>query len=231
MPNYTLTENTTSQNSSDTPTTGVTEDNWLQQADGGTTNHGGETYLEVTKWALNDHNHTIIRFDTSSISASETVTSALLYLRREGGNAESHDIAVREILQNSWTEGGSNWGTYNGSSSWNTAGCLGAGTDRTSTPEDTVTISTTNQYYSIDLTSLVNANLGGDVEVHIELDETGESGDFIQFTSSEGTDGQRPELVIVTTTGGGVTEIPPKLHKLDQQFATIVSSRLGGHLE
>jgi hypothetical protein len=203
MPSYTLTENSTSQNSSDTPTTGVTEDTWLQESDGGTVNHGTSTILEVTKFNTNDHNHTIIRFDSSSISASETVTSANIYLYLENNNAESHPIAAYELLQTAWTEGGATWLTYDGTNNWNTSGALGSGTDRAASTSGTATIgSTTGQYYSIDITGLVSSNLGSSIELHLEMDETGNSSDNMQFTSSEGTNGQRPELVIVTTTGG-----------------------------
>lgn len=202
MASATFTENTTAQNSADTTTTGVTEDTFLQETDGGTVNHGTNTILEATKYAVNDHNHTLLRFDTSSIAASVTVSAATLYWYHTGNNGEGHNLEAREILQTAWTEGGATFLTYDGSTGWAVDGCLGSGTDRVNTPESTTAISsTTGEYKAVDLTGLVTANIGGSIEVHLAMD-TGESSDYMQFASSEGTDGQRPELVVVYTVAG-----------------------------
>ena len=180
----TFTENTTSQNSADTPTTGVTE---------------------VQKFGVADHGHTVIRFDTTGESG--TVSSATLYLYQEGNNGEAHDVAVRELLQTGWVESQVNWNDYSTGNSWNTGGALGAGTDRVSTPEDTVTVpSTTGSYVSWDVTGIVSANLGGSIEFHLELDEVGNAGDYTWWATSEGTDGERPELVVVYSGAAAVPQ-------------------------
>ena len=167
----TFTENTTSQNSADTPTTGVTEDSWLQESDGGTVNHGSSTRMEVQKFGVADHGHTVIRFDTTGESG--TVSSATLYLYQEGNNGEAHDVAVRELLQTGW--------------------------DICRAPAGALQI-------SWGVTGIVSANLGGSIEFHLELDEVGNAGDYTWWATSEGTDGERPELVVVYSGAAAVPQ-------------------------
>jgi hypothetical protein len=216
MPNYTFTENTTAQNSADTPTTGVTEDSGLTQADP-TSNQDLYGNYEASRFGTNDHNNIIIRFDTSSIPDSETVTSATLYMYHEANNGEGHTINVYEELNDAWTEGSVTWNTEDGSTAWNTAGCRGSGTDRSSSTVGSTAISaTTSEYKSFSLSASV-INLTGNTSLLLEMDSgDGESGDYTTWTRSENTDGQRPELVVVTTTGGGGSIIPLISHHIRQ---------------
>lgn len=179
--------------------------------------------IEVTKFGSGDHNHTIIRGDgLSNISSSATVSSATLYIYQSGNNA-SYSVDLRRMLQ-AWTDSGATWNTHNGTPTtgdWNTGGALGAGTDRTSTPESTTSIGTTNSvYYALDCTSLVqdiiDGTISSDEGFHLERNGAGEDSTFKLFTSSSGTDGQRPELVVVYTVGGGVT-IPVIMNHLRNQ--------------
>lgn len=234
MPTYIITENTTAQNGTGTQYTGVVETK-IQEVNP-TTNFGTATSLDLDKYASNDHTHGVIRFDgLSNISSSETVTSATLYLYQASTlGSSTYSYALRRVLQ-AWTESGATWNTYDGTNNWNTSGCLGAGTDRLSTTESVTAIaSTTGQYYALDCTSLVSdivdGTISSDEGFHLERNDTGEDFESKSFSSSQATDGQRPELVVVTTTGG-VTEVPPRLHNIKNQFATIIASRLGGHIE
>jgi len=49
--------------------------------------------------------------------------------------------------------------------------------------------------------------------------------------STEGTNSYIYSMYGTVSTTGGVTEIPPTLHGIDYQHATIKASRLGGELE
>ncbi len=205
MPTYIITENTTAQNATGTQYTGVVENKIKDVI--ATTNEGSALDVEVNKYASGDHSHGLYRFDgLSNISASETVTSATLYLEQTYNGGGTYSIDLRRVLQ-AWTEGGSTWNTYDGTNSWNTGGCLGAGTDRESAIQSTTSVGSTNGvYYSWDCTSLVSdivdGTISSDEGFHLERADAGEDSDYKGFVSSEGADGSRPELVVVTTVGG-----------------------------
>lgn len=214
MPSYTFTENSTSQNSSDTPTTSVTEDTGLTEAEP-TTNQDQFGAYEASRFGGGDHNNIIIRFDTSSIVDSETITSATLHLYHTNNNSESHTINVYEVLQNSWTEGGATWNTYDGTNNWNTGGCRGSGSDRASSTTGSAVVNTTTGEYKSWSLNVADISKTGDSEFLVEMDAgEGQSGDVSQYTKSEGTDGQRPELVVVTTTGSsGAATFPYQMRR------------------
>lgn len=66
--------------------------------------------------------------DTSAVG--DTCNTCVLKFHVAGETFDAGDsIYVRAIKQGSWTEAGSNWGTYDGSNSWGTAGCASSGTD------------------------------------------------------------------------------------------------------
>ena len=231
MPSYTFTENTTSQNTSDTPTNGVCEDSRLLEANP-TQNNGLTDPLAVAKFGVGDHQTTIMRFDTSSIPDSETITSVNRYIYQVffGGPGTQRDFSFYAQIQTAWTEGGCTWNTYDGTNNWGSGGSQGLGTDIATTPFLQASIgNSTGQYYSFAISTSVVSKTG-DTEFTIILDEVGDTGEISVFSSREGTDGQRPELEVITTAGGASVS-PPRLHKLDNQFATIVASRLGGVLE
>ena len=204
-----ITENTTVQNATaDSQYTGLADTMMVESEPTNNFNSGYRSDgIEVTKFGSGDHNHTIIRGDgLSNISSSATVSAATLYIYQSGNNS-SYSIDLRRMLQ-AWTDSGATWNRYDGTSDWNTGGALGAGTDRTSTPESTTSVGTTNSiYYGLDCTSLVqdiiDGTIASDEGFHLERNSAGNDSTFKLFTSSSGTDGQRPELVVVYTTGGG----------------------------
>ena len=212
MPTYIITDNTTAQNATGTQYTGVVDNKIKDIA--ATTNNGSVGDVEINKYDSGDHSHGLYRFDgLSSISASETVTSATLYLYQTNNGGGTYSIDLRRVLQ-AWTESGSTWNTYDGTNAWNTGGCLGAGTDRNSTIEATTSVgSTNNTWYSWSITSLVSdivdGTISSDEGFPLERGDAGNDLDFKYFASCEATDGQRPELVVVTTTGGATNPKGP----------------------
>ena len=230
-----ITENTSAQNATGDLYSGVEDNNLLEQFP--TFNDDSNGSLRVYKGTSGQHAHTLIRFTgLSNIPSTDTVTSATLYLRlRSGGGTGTYTIDLRRALQ-PWTAGGSTWETYDGTNAWDTDGCLGDGVDRVATVVGSVSVGTTDQYYGIDCTSLVqdivDGTISSDEGFHIERADSGGDGNDKRFNSSDDpTTTQRPELVVIHEAGSAPTEIPPKLHKLDQQFSVIIANRLGGHIE
>jgi len=196
-----ITENTTQQNGDAGTVISGVEDNQLRD-DQALTNYGTTNPVEITKWAAGNHTHVIMRFDTSTLSGSDTVTSAILYLNQTLSTA-TYNIAVREILQTGWSVSLSNWTNYTTSTTWASGGCLGAGTDRVNTPVSSTSINSTLGYYALDVTAIVNANIGGSIELHIERADAGEDSTAKAINSSNGSDGVRPELHIVHSSASG----------------------------
>jgi len=209
MPTDVITENTTVQNATaDNQYTGLADTMLVQSEPTNNFNSGYRSDgIEVTKFGAGDHNHTIIRGDgLSNIPSGATVSSATLYVYQTANNA-SYSVDLRRMLQ-AWTDSGATWNTYDGTTSWNTGGAEGAGTDRINTPESTTSIGTTNSiYYGLDCPDLVqdiiDGTISSDEGFHLERNSGGDDSTFKLFTSSSGTDGQRPELVVVYTIGGG----------------------------
>lgn len=198
-----ITANTTAQNATpDNQYTGVADTRLREGSP--TTNYGSDVNIEVVKYGVGDHTHALLRFDgLSNIPSNAVVSSATLYIYQNAQFDNTHSIDLRRMLQ-AWTEAGATWNTYNGTNSWNTAGALGAATDRVAAVESTTSIGTALQYYGLDCTSLVQDIVDGtivsDEGFHLERNGTGNDGKFKTFTASNGTDGQRPELVVVYTT-------------------------------
>ena len=180
-----------------------------------TSNQNSFGGFETSRFGSGDHQNIVIRFDTSSIPDTETVTSAILHMNHEANNGEGHTINVYDNLRDDWVETTVTWNTREGSTSWTTGGCRGSGTDRSSATIGSTTISATTGEYKDFTLSTSAINLTGDSNFMMEMDAgDGESGDYVTWTSREGTDGQRPELRVITTTGGGGGIIPLISHHL-----------------
>jgi len=206
-----ITANSTAQNATaDNLYTGV-DDLQLKQSYL-TTNYSTFTSMEVTKYQPSDHTNALVKFTgVSNIPTGATITSATIYLYCNSGSG-SYYIDAFNVIQ-SWTNSGANWNTYDGTNAWNIAGCLGSGIDQNSTAESYTSVNgSSHGYYSWDVTSLVQGWIDGSIAnegVHFCRQDAGNDSNFIRFTTSEGTDGQRPELVVVYTSGGGGTTVSP----------------------
>ncbi len=208
MASLTVTENTTSQNTSDTPTSGVEDARILEVTP--TQNYGSGSQLAVGNFGAGDLQHFLLRFDTSSIPNTDTISSANLYLRNSA-NGGAQDLAIYEQLQ-TWTESGVTWNTYDGTNSWNTAGSTGSGTDRGSSPILTQTVgSTTGVYVSFSI-PVAYISKTGDTLLHVTFDGASRNGDYVVFDSSNATDGNRPELEVIHSAAS--PSFPPQLTTL-----------------
>ena len=185
-----------------------TEDNALREGSP-TQSRGSNAVININKIVSGNHWHTLIRFTGySSLPSTLTVSSSVLnlYLGSASGTT-SQTITLRPILV-SWGENTSNWNTTDGSTGWNTPGCLGDDSDRSSTASDTITgvTNTTGVYYG----SGDSAQMQSDTEDmidgtltnngwHGERTDAANDGETRDFVSSEGTDGQRPYNAITYT--------------------------------
>jgi hypothetical protein len=186
-----------------------TEDNKLRQFNA-TSNFGGDTTWEVTKFGAGDHTHGAIRFPgLSSISGPVTVTAATLFIRLSNvGGTVTYTVDARRFLRN-WIEAQSTWNVYSTGNSWTTVGGLGDGNDRSATISGSVSVDTTLGYFGItgaqlitDVQNMINGSVPN-YGWHLERNGVGNDGNYRVFQSSEGTDGQRPYLEITYTVDGG----------------------------
>ena len=125
-----ITDNTTTFNGisyvSGDCITGV-EDTRLKQSEP-TVNLGSEGDLEVTKYGVGDHSHTIIKFPTSGISGAVTVSACELGFYVYGSEA-AQTCKITQLLRN-WVEAQATWNIYSTGNSWTTGGALSDGNDR-----------------------------------------------------------------------------------------------------
>lgn len=209
MPDYLFTDNTTAQNGrSGTPASGTIDNTIGIGSD--TTNFGGLGFVLVQNTSAFEIWHALFEFTGFSIPGSETVTSALLDIYMPGSSTSALDVAVYRVIQ-TWTEGGSTWQDYDGANAWNTGGCQGSGTDKVGTAEDTITMGTAAGWYTFDITSIAEGWKAGTFNNEGVIIERSGATDAQQYllTSSEGTDGNRPQLAVTTTAGGGGGDSKP----------------------
>ena len=123
---------------------------------------------------------TLIQFDISGIPAGELIVSAKLrlYVTQAGGGVQVHRATT------TWTELGATWSSMNANYA---ATVWGSGS-----------ASVIGQWLEIDLTSLVRAWRSGTANYGLMLIAPGGAAQSV-FVSREGTVGQRPELVVLST--------------------------------
>ena len=146
----------------------------------------------------------------SSIPRPVSVSSATLYLYGACALGVGVDVSAHRVLRN-WIEGtqawadrnndtppSSCWLEYGNNTSWTSDGCGGDGTDRDASAAGTVTITPVLQYHEISgpsFAELVQGWINGDYDNYGILLTTADN-DLVLITASEGTDGQRPYLVV-----------------------------------
>lgn len=89
-------------------------------------------------FTANQSCHSILKFPLDKLPTSATLTEVKLTLYCRSTQGTVPDITISRLLQTGVMEMGADWNTYNGSSSWNTAGGTGSGTDIAATPLCTV---------------------------------------------------------------------------------------------
>ena len=168
------------------------------------TNYETTSPLEITKYAVGDYAHMLLKFSgLSAIAGPVTVTSAKLYLYQSSSHvAATHDI-VAKLLNRNWVENQATWNIYSTGNSWSTAGGLHETDDRSSTETFTVSIGTTvDQYYEFssaqlatDVENIINGGINN-YGWHLHRGDAGNDNWHKGFVSSDGADEQRPYLEV-----------------------------------
>jgi len=92
------------------------------------TNYGTSVSMYVAHGATNgERRNSLIKFDYSSIPKGSRIDEMEMTLYVDGATS-NRARAYRVLVP--WTEGGVTWNSRDGTNSWNSAGCNGAGTDR-----------------------------------------------------------------------------------------------------
>ena len=230
-----VTENTTPQNATaDDHDTGLWADahNWIFDS----STNINDTSFTVARFNSNAERTAYLKPDfVASIPASQTITSATLYLNmsnRASGEALTQDL-YRLLVASAETQ--FTWDDRLTSTAWNTAGGLGSGTDIASSSTDSVAFGTdpsSATYYAFDVTADVAAMYAGTYTNHgwllVHASGTTQS---IEWISKSGTDGRRQELVVVYEAAGGSTTIPITLQNLQKGYGPQRSQTLGGLLQ
>jgi len=168
-------------------------------------NFGTATSMLVTDGAASNSNHSIIEFSgLSAIPGGATINSVTIYLWRAGSNTSSMNLDFYQLLR-ALNETTATWNTYDGTSSWTTAGATGSGTDISATLSATITIGNTGQFYSVSSAQLATDVGNGVTKWLITPNTPTASGASRTIVTREGTDGNRPAIVVdYTAAGGGI---------------------------
>jgi hypothetical protein len=98
------------------------------------------------------------------------------------------------------------WNRAQIGSLWGEPGCQQVGTDRRASPESSVTVNGLDEWYTFDLTNLVQDWVGGQLANNGVLLRADSGVGFYAFTSCDGsTISRRPKLVVTYVAGG----VPP----------------------
>lgn len=181
-----------------TVTLTASADNMLA-SDAATTNYGNEVIIDVGEWTT-QLRRSLVKFDLSARSASDTFKSAVLKLYDTAGDLSSNArvMSAYRVLR-AWVEGESTWNIYSTGNNWATAGCANTTSDRESTVLGSITMPATEvaQYYGFDLTAgLVQDWVdGGLTNNGLLLQMATENEDMHEFSSSEAAS-NKPQLII-----------------------------------
>ena len=169
------------------------------------------TGIEAGNNGAGDRSHSILNINgISSIPANSTITSVTMRLFLTQVSGATYDIAIRKMLVASDVTQ-CTWDSRLTGTAWNTAGCLGNGTDRASTVLASATV-TNNQQGNLDftgpnLTQAVQDIVNGVTaitwfEIEALLDTV--SNGFSQIVADQQLDGQRPILFVTYTLPNGL---------------------------
>jgi hypothetical protein len=119
-----------------------------------TTNYGGNVTTIVRQ---GDVRSILLRFDLSALPAGSTIHDARLEMYAVSrSNVGSLNLAAYRVLR-PWAEGQTTWNLATTGTSWGLAGCNNTTTDRAAAAENTITISTVNDWHRWSVTQMVRA--------------------------------------------------------------------------
>lgn len=189
-------------------------DTWLAQSLP-TTNLGTNALFLIGGDGANA-SRALIKFDLSSLPSNAVISSATLsiYATVDEATTASTIRVYRQIR--AWTEAGATWNTYDGSTSWQTAGGFGAldceQTDigsRATTATETV-----NAFKDILLTPTTKAGLDLGNGWLIKTDNETLADRYRYSSSDAATAANRPKLVIVYTVPSSTPAVMQHHHSM-----------------
>ncbi len=177
-----------------------------------TANYGQDPIVTV---GANDTRAALLSFDLSSIPPWVTVQSAHLALFTDGAsNGYPMTISAYRLLR-TWTDMEATWMNTTSTIQWALPGANGLGIDRAVTPDDTRRISTRNDWYDFDITTMATQWVSSpDDNFGVILKGMAGPQVSYDFISSHYSVGQgaiyRPRLTVVYTVPSGPTPTPSR---------------------
>lgn len=178
-----------------------------------TTNYGTGSTLEVVNdgFSYANQKRAQLRIPLRSVLNGATISAVRLKLYRVDGGGSGWTVDVHELLRD-WVEAEVTYNNYSTGNAWATAGGTGTGDIAASAAASVVIDGGSGAYIEWSgsgLVSLLQAKATAnasyvDLFVKCQSPTSGPSF-YAVFTSSEGTDGQRPILEIDYTPGGDTT--------------------------
>lgn len=167
-------------------------DAWISAGEP-TTNHGGDTSLEIDNTGTK---RILLYFDVSLVPQGAHIVEAKLTLRSTYQRSERPLTVAIYGLKRDWVEGEATWVRASALQTWALDGADDPTGDRTSTAVAYTVVSTINQSYYWDVTSLAQAWVNDPAANHGML--LIGSGEYVyyRFASSEANLGSRPKLYV-----------------------------------
>jgi len=170
-----------------------------------TTNYGTSSVIvvgQVLPFATPEINRGLIKFDISSIPSNSSIVSANLYLwvsADDSSNART--LSAYRVLR-AWVEAQATWNVYSTGNNWGTAGCSNTSTDREAASIGSASVGASESVGTMITIALNTAKVeewinGTLTNNGLLLKVDTESSDKYSYdSSSSGTAGERPKLVI-----------------------------------
>ncbi len=169
--------------SPDATVTSVIDDAFVRGGSSSGANFGSNSLIRVKESSNNQYTrHGLLRFDVNSLSSA---TSATLYVY--GSAQQQMDIAVYKINNDNWQEE---------SVTWNNAPSF-------STYQGDLSVQTTDQWYGIDVTSLVQGEIANGGTLSIGLRDDNTTGITADFFSKENNGGNFGAFIAVEGDSNG----------------------------
>ena len=188
-------------------------------------NYGGRTNFECTKYASGNHTHALLGFSgLSNLPSSITVSDSSLNIYCVGHSDGERTITARRLLR-SWIEGTANgqeqsgscsWSSYGGGN-WTTSGALSDGNDRSSTVSGTGSLKGSG-WLEISGSQLNTDIQNGYQSWHLERTDGADDHAYDIFTSSEGSDGNRPYVSVTYEENASSGSVVPRIMQSMSQF-------------
>jgi len=209
-----------------------TEDTLIKQASA-ENNYGSKDNFEITKYNTNDYSHSLIKFSgISSLPSDITISASTMYLYCSTHASGTRTATAKRLLRD-WIEGslnGSNrsgnspysscWNEYGSGNTWTSSGAISDGNDRSGTDSGIMDLdgtgykSVSDNQLNLDVENITNGTYNN-YGWHFEVTGTPATYTYDVFTSSEGSDGQRPYLSVTYTESGSVV---PRIMQAMNQF-------------